>query len=283
MSRDAALPVDYTGVAIRWRPFCLKYLAIIRVSAASNLAYLKEVVFRAILLLLLMYIIGTLWQTTFAQHTSSILAGFTINTMVWYLAAAETIALSLPQLSRRIDQEVRNGEVAYLLGRPCSYLLYNYANYLGERLVRLALNGVVAAAVALIFVGPPHINLMGVVAWPLMVLLAISIEFACYFTIGLLAFWMEQTQLFALVFSQMTLVFGGVLVPLQIFSQPLRAIVQFLPFSSILYSPSITLVHFTAGGFAALILLQTGTFLGTGLFALILYRHVLRHVNINGG
>lgn len=283
MISETQLPVAYSRIALRWRPICLKYLAVIRVSAASNLAYLKEVVFRAILLLLLMYIIGQLWQTTFAQHTSPLLTGFTINAMVWYLAAAETIALSLPQLSRRIDQEVRNGNVAYVLGRPCSYLLYNYAHYLGERLVRLALNGVVAAAVALIFVGPPHFNWMGVIVWPLMVLLAISIEFACYFTIGLLAFWMEQTQLFALVFSQVTLVLGGVLIPLRIFPQPLRTIAQVLPFSSILYGPSITLVHFTGDSFVALVFQQAWTLLGAGLLVLILYRVVLRHVNINGG
>lgn len=270
------------GLPARLRLACMKYLSILRVSAANNLAYIMEVIFRALFLIALIYIIGQLWKTTFANH-GSLLPGFTVNAMVWYLAAAETIATSLPQLTRRIDQEVRSGELAYLLGRPCSYILYNYAHYLGERLVRLALNGIIAASVALIFVGPPHFSLPGVAAWPLMVLLAISIEFICYFAIGLLAFWTENTQPFSFIFSRLALVLGGVLAPIEIFPQPLRAIAQALPFSTILYGPSRVLVGFTAGLFGELVLQQLITLLVTALLLLVLYTIATRRVSINGG
>ncbi len=202
---------------------------------------------------------------------------------LWERVAAETIATSLPALTRRIDQEVRSGELAYLLGRPCSYILYNYAHYLGERLVRLALNGVVASVVALIFVGPPRFSLPGVAVWPLMVLLAISIEFVCYFAIGLLAFWTENTQPFSFIFSRLTLVLGGVLAPIEIFPQPLRGIAQILPFSTMLYGPSRVLVQFNVGLFGELILQQVITLLVAGLLLLVLYTVATRRVSINGG
>ncbi len=270
------------GLQARLRLACLKYLAVLRVSAANNLAYIMEVLFRALFLIALIYIIGQLWKTTFAQH-GSLLPGFTVNSMVWYLAAAEIIATSLPALTQRIDQEVRSGELAYLLGRPCSYILYNYACYLGERLVRLALNGVVAAGVALIFVGPPHFGPLGVTVWPLMVWLAISIEFVCYFAIGLLAFWTENTQPFAFIFSRLALVLGGVIAPIEIFPQPLRSIAQILPFSTILYGPARMLVRFDAGLFGALILQQVVTLTVAGLILWILYTVATRRVSINGG
>lgn len=262
---------------------CLKYLAVTRVSAANNLAYIMEVIFRALFLIFLIFIIGQLWKTTFANHSSSLLAGFTVNDMVWYLAAAETIATSMPALTRRIDQEVRSGELAYLLGRPCSYILYNYAHYLGERLVRLVLNGIIAAAVALIFVGPPRFTWAGVAAWPLAVVLAISIEFACYFSIGLLAFWTENTQSFSFIFSRLALVLGGVLAPIEIFPQPLRSIALALPFSTILYGPSRTLIHFEVARFAGLLVQQTITLVVVGLILLALYTLATRRVSINGG
>jgi ABC-2 type transport system permease protein len=260
----------------------LKYLAIAQVSATSNLAYIMEIIFRAGFLVVLLYIIGQLWKTTFAQH-STLLPGFTVNTMVWYLASAETIATSLPALTRRIDQEVRSGELAYLLGRPCSYLFYNYAHYMGERLVRLLLNGFVAALVALIYVGPPPFTWMGVAAWPLMVLLAISIEFVCYLGIGLLAFWTEDTRSFAFIFSRLELVLGGVLAPIAIFPQPLRTIAEILPFSTMLYGPSETLVSFAASSFGWLVLQQLVTLIVASVLLLLLYRIAIRRVNINGG
>jgi ABC-2 type transport system permease protein len=274
---------EQTSLLVRLRLALVKYLAVLRVSAANNLAYIAELIFRALFLVSLIYIIGHLWKTTFSLHSSLLQSGFTVNSMVWYLAAAEIIATSLPQLTRRIDQEVRSGELAYLLGRPYSYIWYNYAHYLGERLVRLLLNSLVAVTVALIFVGPPSLTWMGVLAWPFMVLLAISIEFICYFAIGLLAFWTENTQAFSFIFSRLTLVLGGVLVPISIFPQPLRALAQILPFSSILYGPSTTLVHFQLASFGELLLQQALTLLVAGVLLALLYTFAMRRVSINGG
>ncbi|MGH2510793.1 MAG: ABC transporter permease, partial [Ktedonobacteraceae bacterium] len=255
----------------RLRVLCTKYVAVLRASVANNLAYMLEVIARALFLIALIFIIGELWKTTFAQHDSPLLAGFTANDMVWYVAAAEVIATSMPALTRRIDQEVRSGELAYLLGRPCSYILYNYAHYLGERIVRLVLNALIAGLVALVFVGPPHFVWQGVVAWPLAVFFAISIEFACYFAIGLLAFWTENTQSFTFVFSRLALVLGGVLAPIEVFPQPLRSIAQALPFSSILYGPARTLVHFEMANFIGLFVQQVITLGVVGLILLALY------------
>lgn len=269
---------------VRWaRLSWLKYIAVLRVSVASNVAYVMELVFRALLLIVFVFILGQLWKTTFSARGASIISGFSISDMIWYLVASETIAMSLPTLTRRIDQEVRSGQLAYLLGRPCSYVFYNFAQYLGERLVRLFINAIVGSAVALVFVGLPHFTWQGFLAWPLVLFLALCIDFVAYFSIGMLAFWTEDTQPFTMIFSRLTLVLGGVLAPLEIFPQPLRAIAQALPFSAILYGPSRTLVHFEAAQFGSLVVQQLLTLVVGGLILSALYAISIRRVNINGG
>ncbi len=196
---------------------------------------------------------------------------------------AEVLATSLPPLTRRIDQEVRSGQLAYLLGRPCSYLLYHFAQYLGERLVRLSINAVVAGLLALILVGLPHFTWMGALAFPLVGFLAISIDFLAYFGIGLLAFWTEDTQSFTLIYNRLVLVLGGVLIPLEIFPEPLRTIAQALPFSAILYGPSRTLVRFELDRFAWLLAQQASILIVGGIILFAIYRIALRRVNMNGG
>ena len=260
-----------------------KYSAVLHVSIANNLAYLMEVFFRALLLTAIIFILGQLWKTTFSARGAKLLSGFSITDMLWYLAASETIAMSLPALTRSIDQEVRSGQLAYLLGRPCSYVFYHFAQYLGERLVRLVINAIVAAGLALLIVGLPHFTWMGIAAWPLVVLLALCIDYVAYFSIGLLAFWTEETNSFTLIFSRLTLVLGGVLMPLEIFPQPLRSIAQALPFSAILYGPARTLVHFEPGPFIGLVAQQIITLAVGSLILLLLYRIALRRVNMNGG
>ena len=260
-----------------------KYLAVARVSIASNLAYIMEVFFRGLFLIVLIFVLGQLWKTTYSARGAKLLSGFSISDMIWYLAAAETIATSMPALTRRIDQEVRSGQLAYLLGRPCSYIFYNFAQYMGERLVRLTINGIVAGGVALVFVGLPHLTWMGVVAWPLAVFMALCIDFVAYFSIGLLAFWTEDTNSFSFVFSRLTLVLGGVLAPLEIFPQPLRSIAQALPFSAILYGPARTLVHFELYPFLGLLEQQCITVAVGCVIMLAIYSVAIRRVSINGG
>lgn len=280
---DASIKGQRRTIGQRWGLALQKYVAVLRVSVANNLAYLMEVFFRALLLVVLVFILGQLWKATFSARGATVLSGFSISDMLWYLVAAETIAMSLPPLTRRIDQEVRSGQLAYLLGRPCNYVFYNFAQYLGERLVRLAINGVVGAVLALIFVGLPHFAWTGILAWPLVTFLALSIDFVAYFSIGLLAFWTEETSSFALIFSRLTLVLGGVLAPLEIFPEPLRSIAQALPFSTILYGPSRTLVHFELDQFIRLLEQQIITLAVGSLILLAVYQFAIRRVNINGG
>lgn len=260
-----------------------KYWAVVRVSVASNLAYVYEVAFRALSLLIIVFILSQLWKTTFSLRGAHTLSGFSITAMIWYLVAAETFALSAPPLTDRIDQEVRSGQLAYLLGRPCSYVLYHFAQYTGERFVRLVMNAAVGALLALAIAGVPHFTWMGLLAWPLTLFLALCIDFVAYFSIGLLAFWTENTRSFSFIYSRLTLVLGGVLAPIGIFPQPLRAIAQVLPFSAILYGPARTLVHFTSAAFVALLMQQAGMIVVGCLLLSLLYLIVMRHVNINGG
>lgn len=71
----------------RSRLSILKYLAVLRVSILNNLAYIMEVFFRALFLVVLVFVLTQLWKTTFALRGTRILSGFTITDMVWYLVA----------------------------------------------------------------------------------------------------------------------------------------------------------------------------------------------------
>lgn len=260
-----------------------KYMAVLSVSIANNLAYMVEVVLRSLFLIIFVFIFLELWTVTFSNRGVSSLGGFRISDMIWYLATTETIALSLPQLTRKIDLEVRSGEIAYVLGRPCNYLLYHFAQYLGERLVRLVLNSIVAGLIAFVFVGPPPFTWQGIAAWPLVLFFAVSIEYVLYMSIGLLAFWTEETNPFALIANRFAIILGGVLAPLTILPQPVRGIAEVLPFIAIYYGPARTLIRFNLSEFG-LVLVQQCIVLAVLCVVLSgIYWLATRRVSINGG
>ncbi len=253
------------------------------VSIVNNLTYLTEVIFRSFFLIIFVYIFLQLWTVTYANRNLNELGGFRISDMIWYLAMTETIALSLPQLTRQIDMEVRSGEIAYLLGRPCSYVMYRFAQYLGERCVRLVMNSIVAGLIAFVFVGPPPFTWQGLLAWPLVLFLAISIEYAIYFSVGLLAFWTEETNPFSLIINRLAMILGGMLAPLEILPQPIRGIAQVLPFSAIYNGPVHVLVRFNLEQLGQVLLQQCITLAIACAVLAAIYWLATRRVSINGG
>src|SRR5260370_35081497 len=89
-----------------------KYAAIMRVSIANNLAYVMEVFFRALLLVVLVFVLGQLWTTTYTTRGITTLNGFSISDMIWYLVMPEPIASTLPQPTLPICQDCRLGQLA---------------------------------------------------------------------------------------------------------------------------------------------------------------------------
>lgn len=220
-----------------------KYLAIAELSARSNLAYISEVGSRLFFLAVVLYIFMKLWQATYANADASKLGGLTLNEMIWYLAVTESIIMSSPRVSQAVDEDVRTGTVAVQLVRPLSYPLYRLAHSLGERTVRFFVTLLAASLIALVLVGPLPSAPLGYLFLLCAIPLAFMLDFFGYFLVGLAAFWMEDTSGLNLLYSRMTMILGGMLVPLELFPEFWQGPLRLLPFSNIVYGPARAFVH----------------------------------------
>ncbi len=70
--------------------FLRKYGTVMRISIASNLAYVMEVVFRSLFLIALIFVFGQLWRTTYSARGIQLLSGFSVSDMIWYLVATHS-------------------------------------------------------------------------------------------------------------------------------------------------------------------------------------------------
>ncbi len=260
-----------------------KYLAVLRMSVANNLAYAGEVVLRSLFLVVLVYVFVQLWQTTYGVTRQATIGGFSISQMVWYFAFAEAIILSAPRLAAQIDQDVKSGDLAYKLNKPYSYIGYLAADYTGERLVRFVLNLGIAVLLCLLMVGPIGFDGVGLLATGLLVAGAWAIDFLAVCVIGLLSFWIEDTYAFNLIYSRLLLLLGGTMLPLSVFPDWARSIAQALPFGYIVYGPAHSFVQFDGGFFGDMLLKQAVTVVVMGVVAGLVFRAGSRSVNINGG
>jgi ABC-2 type transport system permease protein len=260
-----------------------KYAAILRMSVGTNLAYWGEVLLRSVFLVLIIFVFVQLWTLTYSTLGQSRLGDYSLSQMIWYFAFAEAIALSQPLLRAKVDAEVKSGDLAYRLNKPYSYVLYLAADYTGERLVRFFLSLVIGSAVAWLLVGPIAFSPWGLLAAALILPMAVALDFLISAAIALLSFWVEDTWAFDFIYRRLVMLLGGMMIPLDVFPEPLSSIARALPFSYMMYGPARMWVSPTPQFFAEIALkLVIALALAAGLVALI-FRAGQRNVTVNGG
>ncbi|HNP86123.1 MAG TPA: ABC-2 family transporter protein [Kouleothrix sp.] len=260
-----------------------KYTWIGLTAARSNLAYLSEVAARTVFLAVILYIFLRLWQVTYGDTGATQLGGLTLPQMLWYLVMTETLTLSAPRVAPEIDQDVRTGALAVQLIRPLSYPLARLWSTLGERLVRFGLNLVVGAAIALLLVGPIAFSVGGLLLFLLALPFAFTLDFLGQFLIGMGAFWLEDTSGLLLIYSRITMILGGMLIPLDLFPQAVQPWLRALPFSSIIYGPARMFVHPDAPFLRDLIMRQGLAIVVLAGAVALVYRAGVRRIHANGG
>src|SRR5215207_1193409 len=221
-----------------------KYTWLGLIAARSNLAYLGEVATRTLFLAVILYIFLQLWRVTYSETGAATLGGLTLAQMLWYLAMTEAITLSTP---------------------------------------RVALNLAVGSVLALLLVGPIAFTPLGLLLFALTLPLAFVLDFLGNFLIGLAAFWIEDTSGLALIYSRMTMILGGMLIPLELFPERMQPILRALPFAAIVYGPARMFV-LPDPAFLADLALRQG--IAIGVFAVLValvYRVALGRIYSNGG
>jgi len=260
-----------------------KYLAVASVAARSNLAYFGEAASRLLFLAVILYIFMRLWKVTYTETGAAQLGGFSLEQMLWYLAVTESIMLSAPRVALLVDEDVRTGALTLQLVRPLAYPMYRLWTTMGERVVRFAVNGLAASVVAWVLVGPIPWNPLGLLALLVSLPLAFAIDFLGNFLIGLGAFWLEDTSGLVLIYSRITMILGGMLIPLEFFPDAVRPIMQALPFASMVYGPARAFVRPDLAELTVLVVRQGLAVLAFSVLIGLVYRMALRRVFANGG
>jgi len=260
-----------------------KYTWVGFTAARSNSAYLSEVLTRILFMVVVLFIFLHLWRATYGQTQSDQLGGLTLAQMLWYVSMTEALTLSTPVITREVDQDVRTGALAVQLTRPLNYPLYRLFMALGERAVRFPINMLVGAAVAWLLVGPIPFTVGGLLLFAVSLPFAFVLNFLGLFLIGLGAFWMEDTSGLFLIYSRVTMILGGMLIPLELFPEGWQSILKILPFSSMVYGPAHLFVQPDPAFLADLLVRQGAAIIVFAVVIVVLYRAAIKRINANGG
>lgn len=259
-----------------------KYLAILKMQVINNLAYPGDFLGRSVSIAVFLFIFAGLWQTTYIIAGTASINGLTFANMMWYLMMAETIELGRPRTNRIISEQVKNGEVAYILSKPYNFVLYHFSFGLGDGLMRIVINILVGILVTWLLAGPPP-SLLG---WGMALITMVGawiLHFCMMALIGLAAFVVEETNSFELIYQKFVFVLGGMMLPLDLFPKWLQEIVRLLPFPYMMYAPARL---FVKPEFDLFLQMLAGQWLWVGALVVLLalaYRGSEKALTVNGG
>lgn len=190
---------------------------------------------RSMFYVIVMVVISRLWDTVMAARLPGTLATtLPPGVLVLYVAATEWVALSLPSVYLRLEDDIRRGGLEPHLLRPKAYLAQVLAQALGGGVVRLLVLG--ATALGLLAVSGR--------AWPpaegflyLAVLgpLGLAVGILLYLLAGLSAFWVRRTLPFFLIIQKLMFLVGGLFAPVSLYPEPFRSWAEASPFAAHLF------------------------------------------------
>lgn len=261
----------------KWR----KYSAVAKTAAQSRLAYWQELGARTFFFGIVLFTFSGLWGRIIGADGT--LAGFTRQQLIWYLTLTEAITLSATSLMQEVEEDVKSGQIAYLLAKPLNYLVYQAAYYFGEMAVSTTLNLLAGGLIAWALVGLPTVTLSGLAQSFVLILLGSAVRFCLLAAIALLSFFVEESRPFYWIYSKLVFTLGGLFIPIDLYPDSFRRLAAWLPFQTITYGPART---FITGDWSLFANLASTALLWCILLAGLLsfeFSRGVKQINVNGG
>lgn len=271
-----------TGKFAAWSASFRKAEAVARITARQQAAYKMDFLLRSCFLLMILFVFVQLWTAAYDGDAAKVIGGFTMKEIVWYLVFTEALTMGAPPLTARVEEEVKNGDIAVRLIRPMSYLGYHYSTFLSEVAIRFIVNLAVGCAIAWSYVGAPDFGF----GWLSLLALAagaLTITFLLNAMVALCAFWVEETSGLQFVLQKLQFTIGGMLLPVDLMPDWLQRVCSWLPFQAALYLPARSAVHYDGLLLLRYAGIQAAWIAGLGVLVTIIYRRGAKKLHVNGG
>ncbi len=260
-----------------------KYLSISKMIILEKLQYFLSSFSSLVTVLMFIYIYLQVWNNMYASD--ELIAGYTLNQMIWYIAITEILWQTIRprRMSKELSSDIRSGKIAYILNKPLNYCLYELFKYIGESSIEILFFLFIGLPVIYLIIGPLYtfkiISLL-----PVLIILVFSILITgiVYITISLSAFWIGDNKPVFWIYEKFVLLIGTIF-PVEIFNKSLQRLIKFTPVYSTIYSVAKLVVDFSWSKFIELLIIQIIYLIVMLLVCMVVYKKGVKKLNVNGG
>lgn len=233
-----------------------------KIGISNQLAYKLNFFLQAIGPTIVFFLIRyNLWASLFALDEIDRIQGYSLSGMLEYQCwVLVVMLLSQSYSSRNLAEDIRLGRISSYLLYPFEFWKFHASNCAAYFSIQTA----IALLSLSVFLASGFIASFDPVQALTAFLFVVNVSalwFAVFYTLGLLAFWLDETWTLRVIFVIIANFLSGSALPLELFPETAQQILQFLPFPYMTWAP---------------VKIFMGTYSGSLLFAwLILFSWLL--------
>lgn len=251
------------------------------VSLQSRMAYPAAFAGSLLTYGLFVFVFSRIWAALYSGRAE--IAGYDRTMMVWYFIVAEIPAFGFGRFYYSLAEDMKSGQVAYLLTRPYGFTAYHFSQALGPALADclvLALEGIL---LGLLLGGPfPLTTLTQGAALVLSLLLAGCLQFFLQFAIAMTAFWIEENAAFFWIYQKLALI-AGTFLPLEFLPGAASAAARWTPFPYLSWAPARIAVAWDSREALLLLAAQAAWTVAAALLCRAVFAAGRGKITANGG
>ena len=183
-----------------------------------------------------------LWKAIYGSSADSIIKGFSLNEMIIYVLVSFLTALIISaDILHDIYREVKDGSIAINLIRPISYEKRMIFQGLGNVMYNFVVIFIVSFTVITIlyYKYTGSLSLFNIIFYLISMMLGVLINLYYSYAFGLISFKITNMWGLSQIVGAITQLLSGALIPIVFFPQGIQWIFKFLPFSSMIYTPTM--------------------------------------------
>lgn len=230
-----------------------------------------------------------LWMAIYGSSEQDVLGGLTKNEMVVYVFMVYvTASIVNCSISTWVSDDVVKGTVAMNLIKPIDYrwslISMAAGNMVYRFLVPSAFIWIGLEIYKVSVCGIPPMTVLGVLSYLVSCIMSFLIYVLFDFCFGMLAFF--TTYIFGMRMAKEALLsfLTGQLIPISFFPEALQRVFDFLPFSSMIYTPvMISLGKYTGKTLASMMLRQAVWIVILYVLGSVIWKKVTKRLVVLGG
>ncbi len=263
-----------------------KYVSLTRAGIIESLQFRLGTVVMVLGNLLYLIVVYYLWKAIYASAGTDVVNGMTFtDTLIYLVLAAALFGFMEMYTVWEIGRNIQSGKIVLDLLKPMEYRRYLFWSYSGTFVTQFFFTFLPTFLVVAIVTHGAIAFGMNLVFFAVSVVMAVMINYSIDFLVGTICLYTESIWGINIMKQVIVQLLSGATIPLAFFPEPLKAIVQCLPFQSIYNAPLSLLLDSTPQPQTILITLGTQLFWCIVMTALskLFWNVSLRQITVNGG